>query len=138
MVVFHGTDMTSANLIAGPPQNADVTKGGGELGRGFYTGENIALAASWAKGKFSRDGAVIKIDIDDSAFFRLNTRTLNRRQYVFQLFMSFMKRNIANRHLFNVDVVCAPFATIDFSCQYKFESAKAQKTLNHNSKMQIL
>jgi hypothetical protein len=138
MITYHGTDRNSANNIVGPPSNIDVTRGGGELGRGFYLGENIALAASLSKGKFGNNGVVIKFDIDDSAYVQLNTRVLNRGQYVFRLWQSLLRRRIAFGYLFNVDVVCAPFATIDFSYQYKFESTAAQGTLNNNSTKQIL
>ncbi|MHA8057747.1 hypothetical protein [Aquirufa nivalisilvae] len=138
MITYHGTDRASANNIVGPPSNIDVTKGGGELGRGFYLGENIALAASLSKGKFGAKGVVIKFDIDDSAYVRLNTRTLNRRQYLYLLWQSLITRAQRCQHLFHVDVVCAPFATIDFSYQYKFESNDAQNTLNNNSTKQIL
>lgn len=138
MVTYHGTDRASANNIVGPPANIDVTRGGGELGRGFYIGANVALAASLSRGKFGANGVVIKFDIDDSAYVRLNTRVLNRRQYVYRLWHSLIIRERAFQHLFNVDVVCAPFATIDFSYQYKLESQKAQTTLNNNSTKQIL
>ena len=138
MITYHGTDRASATKIVGPPSNVDVTRGGGELGRGFYLGENVALAASLSRGKFGANGVVIKFDIDDSAYVRLNTRVLNRRQYVYRLWQSLITRARAFQHLFNVDVVCAPFATIDFSYQYKFESQNAQTTLNNNSTKQIL
>ena len=138
MIAYHGTDRTSANNIVGPPPNIDVTRGGGELGRGFYLGENIALAASLSKGKFGVDGVVIKFDINDSKYVRLNTKLLNRRQYVYRLWQSLIKRSRAFQYLFDVDVVCAPFATIDFSYQYKFESQDAQNVLNDDANKQIL
>jgi hypothetical protein len=138
MVTYHGTDRASANNIVGFPSNIDVTRGGGELGRGFYLGENIALAASLSRGKFGANGVVIKFDIDDSAYVSLNTKVLNHRQYVYRLWQSLITRAKASSYLFNVDVVCAPFATIDFSYQYKFESQTAQNILNNNSIKQIL
>lgn len=138
MIAYHGTDRTSANNIVGPPPNIDVTRGGGELGRGFYVGENIALAASLSKGKYGVNGVVIKFDIDDASYIQLNTKVLNRRQYIYRLWQSLLTRSRAFKHLFNVDVICAPFATIDFSYQYKFESRNAQNALNQNSIKQIL
>jgi hypothetical protein len=98
----------------------------------------LALAASLSRGKFGANGVVIKFDIDDSAYVQLNTKVINRRQYVYRLWQSLITRARAFQHLFNVDVVCAPFATIDFSYQYKFESHNAQTTLNNNSTKQIL
>lgn len=138
MIAYHGTDINSANNMMGPPSNIDVTKGGGELGRGFYVGENISLAVALAKGRFGKKGAVIKLDIDDSEYSRLNIRVLNRRQYVFHFWKSLIKKSRTLQHLFNVDVICAPFATIDFSYQYKFESSAAQDVLNNNSTIQKL
>jgi hypothetical protein len=138
MITYHGTDKTSANNIVGPPSNIDVTIGGGELGRGFYVGENVALAASLSRGKFGVNGVVIKFDIDDSAYVSLNTKIVGRRQYVYRLWQSLITRAMAFQHLFNFDVICAPFATIDFSYQYKFESQNAQNVLNNNSTKQIL
>lgn len=139
MITFHGTDTNSANNIVGPPSNIDVTKGGGELGRGFYLGENISLAKAIAVGKHGQaNAAIIKFDIDDSSYVHLNVRNIHHRQVVFRLWQSLIKAGKEHLHLFNIDVVCAPFATIDFSYQYKFESSNAQHTLNNNSTKQIL
>jgi hypothetical protein len=135
MITFHGTDTNSANNIVGPPSNIDVTKGGGELGRGFYLGENVSLAKAIAVGKHGQANAsVIKFDIDDSDYVKLNVRNVHRRRVVYQLWQSLIKNSKQYLHLFNVDVVCAPFATIDFSYQYKFESTNAQNTLNNATK----
>ena len=134
MIAFHGTNRNSANNIIGPPSNIDVTRGGGELGRGFYVSESVALAVSLSRGKFGKDdGVVIKFEIDDSAYAQLNTKILKRREDVHSLWRSLFSRVRSSTHLFNVDVVCAPFATIDFSYQYKFESKTAQAILNNNS-----
>jgi len=138
MIAFHGTDRSSANNIIGPPSNIDVTRGGGELGRGFYLGEHIALAASLSRGKFGNNGVVIKFDIDDAAFVRLNIKLLNRRQYVYFFWKRLIRKTRTLQYLFNVDVICAPFATIEISLQYKFESIAAQDTLNYHSSKQVL
>ena len=138
MITYHGTSTTSANNIVGPPSNIDVTRGGGELGRGFYLGENISLAKAIAVGKHGQtNAAVIKFDIDDTAYVQLNVRNIHHRRVVHQLWQSLIRASREYLHLFNVDVVCAPFATIDFSYQYKFESTNAQNTLNNSTK-QIL
>lgn len=135
---FHGTSIDYANVILGPPLSIDVTKGGGELGRGFYLGESVALASSWSKGKYNSKGVVIKFEINDSSFVKLTIKVINRWVYVYYLWKSLIIRNKSRHHLFNFDVICAPFATIDFSYQYKFESVHAQNTLNNNSIAQIL
>jgi hypothetical protein len=138
MITYHGTDIASANHIIGPPSNIDVARGGGELGRGFYLGEHVALAAALSRGKFGLDGVVLKFEIDETAYAQLNTRVINRRVNVYSFWKCLIIRGLTRKHLYNVDVVCAPFATIDFSFQYKFESQNAQATLNNHSTKQIL
>jgi hypothetical protein len=138
MVAYHGTDIASANHIIGPPSNIDVTRGGGELGRGFYLGESVALAAALSRGKFGMDGVVLKFEINETAYAQLNTRVINRRVNVYEFWRCLINRGLTRQHLYNVDVVCAPFATIDISIQYKFESQNAQATLNNNSTKHIL
>jgi|ERR1041385_9201509 hypothetical protein len=138
MVVFHGTSKAVASSIVGPPPSVDVNRGGGELGRGFYVGNNISLAASWAKGRHSKNGAVIQFDIDNSEYIKLNIKTINRRRHVWYRWRSLLIRSLSNTYLFNCDVICAPFAEIDFSYQYKFESQLAQDTINNHSSKQVL
>lgn len=127
MTVFHGTDFSSAAAIT---TNVDVTKGGGELGRGFYAGEHIGLASSFAWGKFGANAKVVRLELDDSEFVTLNTRTINRSQYVFKTWKSLLSRKTTMSYVFGADVICAPFATINFSYQYKFESLHSQNVLN--------
>ncbi len=136
MIVFHGTNSAYANTIVGPPSDVQL-RGGGELGKGFYLGESIALANSWAKGRFNDDSAVIEFNINNSEYIKLNTKVIRGQKEVKQLWKSLCKNSERNSYLFNFDVVCAPFATIDFSYQYKFESEDAQVLLN-NSNKQIL
>lgn len=135
MIVFHGTDTTCANSII---NNINVTLGGGELGRGFYAVENIGLAASFAQGKFPGNHKVVKLEIDESAFVNLRIKTIKRIEYVYRTWQSLLKRKKAFSFLFNVDIVQAPFATIEFSYQYKFESKQAENVLNNNSIKTIL
>lgn len=138
MIAYHGTNINSANNIVGPPPNIDVTRGGGELGQGFYVGDNIALAVSLAKGRHNANAAVIKFEIDDHQYVQLNTKILGRRHYVWSQWRSIVRSRLANSYLFNVDVICAPFATLDFSHQYKFESIAAQTVLNNSNKEILL
>ncbi len=133
MRVYHGTSQTSAMSVV---TRVDVTKGGGELGRGFYVGESIALAASFSRGKYGPNGAVVLFDINDSEYVKLNTLILNRSKYVYQLWKSLLKRQ--RTYLFNYDVICAPFATIEFSYQYKFESKHAESAINNHSRKKVL
>jgi hypothetical protein len=139
MKLFHGTNVAGANSIVGPPQAADVTKGGGELGRGFYTGDNLSLAVAWAAGRHGPSSAkVIEIDIDNSAYAALNIKIIQKWKHVFQFWRYLIKNSAVSTHLFGYDVVCAPFATISMSHQVKFESTAAEGVLNKKSTMQVL
>jgi hypothetical protein len=139
MIVFHGTSAPAAALIVGPPPNVDVTRGGGELGRGFYAGDSISLAVSWAKGRFGlSQGKTIQIDVDNSAYAALNVLSIGRRRYVWWQWKYFALKSRTTKHLFGYDAVCAPFAELDMSLQIKFESAAAQHVLNAHSVMAVL
>ena len=135
MVVFHGTDQISANKILN--EKIDVTKGGGELGRGFYVGENVSLVASRAKGKNQNDFAVIEFNVDNSEYIRLNIKNIGRRELVYKQWQSFFKRNITRTFLSGFDVICAPYATFDFSNQFKFESKAGEDVINNADKKEI-
>lgn len=130
MELFHGTTESSANIILGPPQSVDVQKGRGELGRGFYLGNNISLAASLSKAKGKNSSAILKFHIIESQYIKLNILIINRRQVVFNNWKNLIKLKKTGEHKFNVDVVVAPFATIDFAYQMKFESYNSQQLLN--------
>lgn len=135
MVVFHGTDTNCANSIL---LKVDVTKGGGELGRGFYAGESIGLAASFAQGRFPGNHKVVKLEIDESAFVNLRIKIIKRIEFVYRTWQSLLRRRKASSFLFNFDVVQGPFATLEFSYQYKFETADAESVLNNNTIKTIL
>ena len=140
MIAYHGTNRRSANKIVGPPTGVKVNLGGGELGRGFYLGENVSLAGALAVGKYGQaNAAVVKCDLDDASYIRLNIKNIHHRPAVIRLWRSLVRRGKHVTHRFNVDVVCAPFATIDYSYQYKFESVIAEALLNSpNARMVIL
>jgi hypothetical protein len=135
MIVFHGTDTNCANSIL---LKVDVTKGGGELGRGFYAGESIGLAASFAQGRFPGNHKVVKLEIDESAFVNLKIKTIKRIEFVYRSWQNLLRQREASSFLFNFDVVQAPFATLEFSYQYKFESTRAEDVLNNSTIKTVL
>jgi hypothetical protein len=127
MIRYHGTDQASAQQII---THIDVTRGGGELGRGFYVGENISLAAARAKGKHNNNFAVVQFDINKAAYIKLDIKILKTRQFVVRQWKSFFDRKITKSYLYDCDVVCAPYATFEFSYQYKFESTAGEVVIN--------
>jgi len=135
MIVFHGTNQTGADKIL--KTGVDVTKGGGELGRGFYVGENVSLVAARAKGKDENNFAIIEFNINNSEYVRLNIKNIGRREFVYKQWQSFFKRNITRTYLYGFDVICAPYATFDYSNQHKFESKAGETVINKAEKKQI-
>ena len=139
MNLYHGTNHSSASSIIGPPQNIDVTVGGGELGRGFYTSEHPSLAASLATGRHGyANRAVIEISMDVVLYLQLRFKTIHRQKIVHRLWQTLHRRKETHSHLLHCDIVVAPFATIDFSEQQKFESAQAETLLNSSTIRRVL
>ena len=139
MKVFHGTRKDWAQSMKNQRSGISVDRGGGELGRGFYAGENIALAASYSQGKYGKDGKVLEIEIEDSKFASLSVHSIKRQRRVYKKWKRLLKRKQSHTYKFNFDVIVAPFATINFACQYKFESENSEKVLNGNkSQIRIL
>lgn len=93
MIAYHGTNRRSANKIVGPPTGVKVNLDGGELGRGFYLGENVSLAAALAVGKYGQaNAAVVKCDLDDASYIRLNIKNIHHRPAVIRLWRSLVRR----------------------------------------------
>lgn len=128
--VYHGTDRVTAQNIVNKPNYIDRTKGGGELGMGFYVGDSEAIAAAFAKSKFNFSGEVIEFDMNKSDFIKLDIHLVKRREKVYLLWRKIISMKKRLLYMFNKDVIVAPFATIDICMQYKFESQKGEDFIN--------
>lgn len=136
MEMYHGTNTIAANSIQGPPTNVDVNRGGGEMGQGFYVGDNLTLAISWAKGRY-KNPAVIEFEIDKRQYATLSFHRLSHIEVLDKWHQ--LKRLRAHRtYQFNYDIIFGPLATIPYSAQYKFESNDAQILLNNSTTNRIL
>jgi len=138
MEIYHGTEIVSAADILGPPSNIDVSLGRGELGCGFYAGSEPSMAASLARGRYKENAAVIQITLDKTEYLKLSFEIVKNRQLLKKHWTLLFKRHETTTFKYGKDVVVAPFATFDFSHQYKFESDKAQNLLNNSSLLQVL
>lgn len=138
MELFHGTDIASALKINVTPLNVDVTLGGGELGRGFYLGENVCLAGVWARQRYKGSASVLEFTIKSADLVALDTYIMKRRYLVKEKWKFLKSKGLASKHLFEYDLVIAPFAIMDLSHQYKFESSKAELCINNSFARQIL
>lgn len=129
MEQFHGTNNQTALSIS--MGNIDVTSGGGEFGRGFYTGDLAYEAFAWAWHQYKSDKSVVKIIIDDDSF-------LNLEPYCLDLATAInWRRKIRNNNktrsfLFNVNAVWGP--VVGRNCyrfsQIKYESDESAVLLN--------
>jgi hypothetical protein len=131
MDVFHGTQISSAKIIIGPPQNIDVSKGRGELGRGFYAGSEPYMAASWARGRYQEKAVVLRISLSED-YLTLSVEIVRRARYLRTHWELLIRSNQTRSFMYGKDVVIAPFAKFDITHQYKFESPKAQNLLNRS------
>ena len=129
MDCYHGTNKpTAQSLVDG---EIDVTKGGGELGIGFYAGEYLWVAKSWAANRFKHDAAVVKLEVPDSDYFGLEPLLLSRTDALKQR-NAIKSASTTRTHKFNVNVVWSPIvgSTRVDADQHKFESLTAQNLLN--------
>lgn len=129
MECFHGTKAATAkSLMAG---NVDVSQGGGELGRGFYTGDYLWVAKAWAANRYKKDAAVVKFEIPDTEYFALEPLLLSRTDAL--KCRNDIKAALATRtYTFKVHVVWSPIVgtTRVDADQHKFEDIKSQRLLN--------
>lgn len=127
---YHGTSSVSAVAIAHGAVN--VTRGGGELGRGFYSGEHLHEAKAWA---FHQSGDkrrnVIEFETPDTDVENLSIKLLDHGTAI--LTRHRLRNTATTRvHLFNYDMVWAPIVGSERASgdQYKWESQAAQTLLN--------
>ena len=126
-LAYHGTDLHTARLLAADPTRVDVSIGGGELGRGFYAGDHVALAATWARGRHASPG-VLEIEIAASRYASLATLTLSWVRVV-NTWNQLVRAGGTHTYLFGYDVVYGPLATYPHAGQHKFESLASEDTL---------
>ncbi len=127
---YHGASTAVATtLVAG---RVDVTLGGGELGRGFYSGQYLHEAKAWAyQVSGDKRNNVVEFDASDDAVEELDMLMMDygtaalRRHAIRQ-------QGAMRTHLFEVDLVWAPVVGSErvSGDQYKWESDRAGSLLN--------
>lgn len=131
MKYYHGTSAGSANNIC---SHIYAKYGRGELGTGFYVGNSLWRAYSWAWHKTKgKDYAVVEFSIDVTTLFQLNILALNRKKGR-KIWNSWKKKN--EPHLLHRDAVISPIlgGQIYDAIQIKFESGKAETYINKTPK----
>ncbi len=134
-ISFHGTNKENAAKIVGPPSSVDVNIGKGELGKGFYTGSSIALAAIWAQLRYDSEAVVVEFDIPKERFVQLKGLSIKTQIEVKNTWETLKQNNETTSFTFGHDYIVAPLATIEeLGYQFKFESKKAEDILNDCTK----
>jgi len=136
--LYHGTTDEFSQELVTKADPVDRTKGGGELGMGFYLGDNLAMAIIFANGRYGPNGGVVEFDIDKREFAKLNHHMVKFRQKVYLKWKWIIAQGKRFTFTFGKDVIMAPFATVEICIQYKFESVRAEKLVNDSLKRRIL
>ncbi len=134
MRLYHGTTRASADGIVGPPAAVDVSRGGGEFGRGFYLGESEAFAWRWVLTRFATP-AVVAIDVPVSMAEDLRVRELDHAE------SNALRATVGKRrrtHLVGTDVVVGTIQNEPRRVQHKYESDQAQRYLNERADLVVL
>lgn len=130
MVTYHGTSATIAGVLAGG--GVSVTLGGGELGQGFYTGQHLFEAKTWAYHRAGdRQKNVVEFSTPDAEVEGLSLHLLDDKEA--GLRRREIKRTQRTRVFrFGCDMVWAPIvgSARTSGDQYKWESNEAQCLLN--------
>src|SRR5580704_8542812 len=133
--LYHGTSRPFAIAMAGtgPPGVApagaiDVSVGGGEFGRGFYTQGSSSNAARRGLTIYGNNHAVLVLNIADQPYYALRFKrlTLNMAQMLNKRLKSTGRKTYTTTH----DVVVGPLVYQPTIQQQKFQSQDAQILLN--------
>ena len=127
---YHGT--SSVNAAALTSGTIDVTVGGGELGRGFYSGEHLHEAKAWAyHTSGNKTSNVVKLSTDDKEVELLDLKLMDAGSA--GLARHRIRTADATRtYLFGHDMIWAPIVGSEkvSGDQYKWESDASARLLN--------
>lgn len=132
---YHGTSDSSANdLLDG---RIDISKGGGELGQGFYLGTALHVAKAWAKQMHDCE-TVIEFQIDDNDFWNFDIQSLNEIEAIERRSI-IRARGETRSFKFNKDIVWGPIVGGPkvYSDQHKWESPNGERFLNGSSVLRV-
>lgn len=129
---YHGTSRAHALAMCGQSGKIgtiDVSQGGGEFGRGFYT--QSSLANAHRRGYLihgQSNGAILILDIGDGDYHALRfwRLSLNQVQQLNARLRGPARTNYVTAH----DVIVGPLVSSPRVEQQKFQSAAAQNLLN--------
>lgn len=130
-LLYHGTNRLFATVMCGPigqPGSVDVTRGGGEFGRGFYTQVSLSNALRRGYALYGVDAVVLVLDVDDQQYHRLRFKRLNLQQA--QRLNSRLKGKARGTYVTRHDAIVGPLVFQPKVMQQKFQSTNAENLLN--------
>ena len=129
MLMYHGSkEWIIDKLISG---NINTSKGGGEIGQGFYLGDMLHIAKAWAWQRHNKSKAVLEVEVDDKDLIGLKPLSLDYDDAVRKrLYIRRIKQQ--RTYLFKRNIVCAPIVggRNVRGDQYKWESGYSEYILN--------
>lgn len=139
LAYYHGTTKDAIDVIL--KNGIDISKGRGELGRGFYIGSSLWRAYSWAWHKSQKNGnakgyGVIEFQLDEVQLNRLDILCKNtqstRNTYVF-----LKRKNLTQCWTSNHDAIWAPIVggNITNVFQIKFESEPGRQFIQQQTRV---
>lgn len=134
---YHGTSKQIADELQ--KGKIDHTIGGGELGQGFYLGDQLWVAKSWAHNRHGNNSAVLRVDVPDQNFNSLSLELLSRTEAL-ELRKEIKSMNATRSYVHGFDVVWSPIVgtTRVEADQYKYESKDGEDLLNSTSCVRAL
>ena len=129
MDYFHGTEGQYAKAIS--QHKIDVSKGKGELGKGFYVGNQMHRAFAWAYHKDPVDYKVVEFTIDSESLLKLDICFLDR-QYAEEQWEIMKSKGPEATEKYHHDAIWSSIlgGNIDNMNQIKFESKKGESFIN--------
>jgi hypothetical protein len=119
--------------MAGKPNHGqiDVTRGGGEFGRGFYTQKSQANSLAWAinRFRFADLPCVLQLDVQDQPYLAMKIKSLNLKDAK-KVTLKLRSNGTTKTYLHGGDVVVGPLNLNSKKEQQKFESNRGQSLLN--------
>ena len=135
---YHGTTSTIAVLLKNG--EIDISKGGGELGKGFYMGNFISQAKTWAFYKNNKrrvPNSIVQFNFNTWISFKYQIIGKNRRNKLYPLIKS---KGEQRSYTFNLDFVYCKVLGVEVNgfYQLKWESIKGQEYLNNKAYKKLI
>ncbi len=133
IICYHGCPQNVIEtLVSG---KIDISLGGGELGRGFYSTLDLWVAKRWALSNYQSE-TVLKIEISDESFDDLDSLILSKSQV--QYYRKLIKKLKETRtYQFHRNIIYSPIVGDRMAdknvFQLKWESKMAERLLNSDA-----